>query len=529
MKKMKKTVVKQGFSLVETMISLLVVSTILAASMSVITIRKNTGSDSLWSRAANHSDIYYGLGTSSQVGIGTNSPEAKLHIKGTNNETQLLIQADSSQSSANPLLKFVKSDGTTELARLYVSNFDLGIGLNILKNQNINFNGFNTAIGHQVLMNSGSGSRNTAMGYNALNKNTTGGNNVAVGTNALSKNTIGSHNTAIGFSTLFENISGGNNVAIGGYTLFNNTTGNSNTALGYNVLYKNTTGGYNTAIGERVLFNNTTGTSNTAVGTYALNANTTGSNNVAIGDSSLLTNKGYSNVAVGSEVLAQNSTGNGNTAIGDCALLVNNGSKNIAIGYYAGANDNNSSNKLYIANSQYSDANTSLVYGVFDDDGDGSITTSNQKVRINGNLEIAHNAYKPGGGSWDAISDIRLKDVIGSYTKGLKDILKINTVRYKYKKNNPYNYSGEEEHIGVVAQEIQKVFPEAVTKDQKGYYQVDKTPVDYALINAVKELKAENDELKQRLERLEKANGLSVKQEANIFVKFWNWLKELFF
>ena len=60
-----------------------------------------------------------------------------------------------------------------------------------------------------------------------------------------------------------------------------------------------------------------------------------------------------------------------------------------------------------------------------------------------------------------------------------------------------------------------KVFPEAVSKGGDGYLQLDLNPVNIALINAIKELKEDNDRLRSenaqlasRLERIESAIGI---------------------
>ncbi|MDD3150434.1 MAG: prepilin-type N-terminal cleavage/methylation domain-containing protein [Candidatus Gastranaerophilales bacterium] len=73
---------KNGFSLAETMISLLIVSVIMAATLPVITVRKNTGGagSTKWSTAANNADIYYCNGGNCNVGIGTNALGQKLSI-----------------------------------------------------------------------------------------------------------------------------------------------------------------------------------------------------------------------------------------------------------------------------------------------------------------------------------------------------------------------------------------------------------------------------------------------------------------
>ena len=44
-----------------------------------------------------------------------------------------------------------------------------------------------------------------------------------------------------------------------------------------------------------------------------------------------------------------------------------------------------------------------------------------------------------------------------------------------------------EEHIGLVAQEVQKAIPEAVTENSKGYLLVNNDPIIWAMLNAIKE------------------------------------------
>ena len=112
-------------------------------------------------------------------------------------------------------------------------------------------------------------------------------------------------------------------------------------------------------------------------------------------------------------------------------------------------------------------------------------------------------ASKPGGGSWAAFSDVRLKDIHGQYTRGLSDILKLQPVIFSYKTDNELKLPSKSEYVGFIAQEVQKVFPETITETTSGYLEFDMHGVNVALVNAVKELKAENDALKARLEKLE--------------------------
>ena len=55
------------------------------------------------------------------------------------------------------------------------------------------------------------------------------------------------------------------------------------------------------------------------------------------------------------------------------------------------------------------------------------------------------------------------------------------------------------------AQEVEKVYPELVQSPANGYKSVDYTKLTAVLIEAVKELKKENETLKKRVEALERA------------------------
>jgi len=102
-------------------------------------------------------------------------------------------------------------------------------------------------------------------------------------------------------------------------------------------------------------------------------------------------------------------------------------------------------------------------------------------------LSVNGNADKTGGGSWGTFSDRRLKNLNGNFNTGLSQVLKIHPVRYRYKADNALGLRDTDEHIGVVAQEIQKVIPEAVTENSKGYLMVNNDPIIWTMLNAIKE------------------------------------------
>jgi hypothetical protein len=110
-----------------------------------------------------------------------------------------------------------------------------------------------------------------------------GNKNLASGFEALNVNTTGVQNTAIGSQALYLNTAGVNNVALGYQALYSNTSGNYNTAVGTYALVSTTTATGNNAQGYSALFNTTTGSVNTAQGFQALFNNTTGGHNVGIG------------------------------------------------------------------------------------------------------------------------------------------------------------------------------------------------------------------------------------------------------
>jgi hypothetical protein len=136
-------------------------------------------------------------------------------------------------------------------------------------------------------------------------------------------------------------------------------------------------------------------------------------------------------------------------------------------------------------------------------------------------LHVVGNAYKTEGGtSWATSSDLRLKTVIGKYEKGLIEIASLEAVRFVYNKNNPRELTSDYEQVGFVAQDVQKIFPEAVSEAEDGYLDFNIHAISIALVNAIKELKAENDRLKtesseqnSRIERLEKLFSASAQNE----------------
>jgi hypothetical protein len=110
-----------------------------------------------------------------------------------------------------------------------------------------------------------------------------------------------------------------------------------------------------------------------------------------------------------------------------------------------------------------------------------------------------------GGGSWQVFSDERLKTMKGQFSSGLNALMKLQPIRYEYKKDNALGLQSGGEQIGFGAQALQKVIPEAVTRSSTGYLQVNNDPILWTMLNAIKEQQKEIEGLKAEVRKLRAA------------------------
>jgi hypothetical protein len=121
-------------------------------------------------------------------------------------------------------------------------------------------------------------------------------------------------------------------------------------------------------------------------------------------------------------------------------------------------------------------------------------------------LSVNGTASKPGGGAWAVFSDERLKNIKGKFNTGLKAVMQLQPLRYKYKPDNALGIKSETENVGFGAQSLQKVIPEAVTKNSNGYLMVNNDPIIWTMLNAIKEQQKEIAELKAEVKKLRVAS-----------------------
>jgi len=127
-------------------------------------------------------------------------------------------------------------------------------------------------------------------------------------------------------------------------------------------------------------------------------------------------------------------------------------------------------------------------------------------------LEVEGTASKTTAGSWLANSDIRIKTDIQDIGSALDVISMLRPVKFRYSEEYMAKHPSitDQYYYNFIAQDFQRVFPAFVQDDGEGYLQIDTYPVTPYLVAAVQELnktveqlKAENNELKKRIEILE--------------------------
>ena len=142
--------------------------------------------------------------------------------------------------------------------------------------------------------------------------------------------------------------------------------------------------------------------------------------------------------------------------------------------------------------------------------GDGALafhTAGSERVKIDTNgrvgIGISSPSYKldvNGTIRGDNVSpsDARWKTNVTTLENALEKVTDLRGVRYEWTDTS----KGIGDQIGLIAQEVEEVFPEAVSTDNQGYKSVAYSKLVSPLIEAVKTLKAENDRLKQDNEEI---------------------------
>lgn len=428
---------RKGFSLVEMMVVMLLIAVVLAASAPMITRKVSR----------ERSDKIFDM-------LGTDPNNAVEYVKGRNQrifmngrkdgyvgivETGVNIPTNSVLFGQNILFPFNYATKETSANNL------VGIGFGTTNYLN------SVAIGYKAAANTDS----VTIG-NSASGNDYG---VAIGSNSQTryKNSV-----AIGYSA---RTTGENAVAIGA-SQWSTEAGERSVAIGY---------------GARARYENSI-----AIGA---NASVMGENSIAIGNNATAN---YKNTVV---------LGDSNTTVFIPGNLVVNHAA--LIGRAAGRNDNlyfrpyaqEDGRHFAVLNAgdwKGNDSNLSMVQDDTDTDklvvrvGPYSTQTEWWRGDYKDNNRTHINFEDPTRGNNPKShkhSDIRLKNVGEPFTAGLNELEKLNFYHFTFKKDKD-----QVPQVGVMAQDLQKVFPQAVSKDDGGWLTIRWDEMFYAAINAIKEL-----------------------------------------
>lgn len=131
-----------------------------------------------------------------------------------------------------------------------------------------------------------------------------------------------------------------------------------------------------------------------------------------------------------------------------------------------------------------------------------------RKVTIGNAANPAHMLYVQGTayatGSWNS-SDIRFKKNISTIENALSGLLKLNGATFEYRKDEFKDYHFDEgPQFGFIAQELENIFPEVVKTESDGYKSVNYNGMIPVMVEAIKEQQKIINELKYVNENLKK-------------------------
>jgi len=137
----------------------------------------------------------------------------------------------------------------------------------------------------------------------------------------------------------------------------------------------------------------------------------------------------------------------------------------------------------------------------------------NQSLNIEGAgenefaLEIEGAAFATEG--WYEPSDIRLKQNIETIEGALDRMLALHGVTFEWNEFSGHNMGDRQ--MGMIAQDVEKIVPEWVNTDRDGYKSLSYKGFEGLTVEAFRELKQENEELRAELDEIKamlKGNGL---------------------
>ncbi len=525
-----------GFSLVEMMVVLLIVAVVMAASAPMISKKMVKGGteSNPWMWLGNEGSMGYNIGNRDVAAIigaatdGLASNHAKLYIKTDGTKKPHLILKN--ENLADLYLtytskgSFIASNDTDSLCANKVvvigqgakannpsGNGAIAIGANAnATTTTVKYANSQIAIGQDskanvhlaIALGDSASSQNIAAIAIGSSSQATANHAVALGSSASSQYEAA---IAIGSSSL---ASAQDAVAIGNganATARTGTLASNNTQSAREMFFASFAPiaiGMNSTANAALamaLGKNAQATNSAAVA-IGYNATASGANSMALGKNAQATNStdvaiGYNATASGANSVA---LGNGATASNANSVALGNGAtasnaNSVALGNGATASDNN---YIVLGTANH----TVYIPGKLIVSGDATIA-GNTALGVANGATVMMRARMKGGGSTGPLtvwytpmyegnpsltlgsSDRRLKNVGKAFDGGLEQIKKLKVFNYTFKADKD-----KTPRVGVMAQDLQKIFPDAVIKGEDGFLMIRMEDIFYALVNAVKEL-----------------------------------------
>ena len=445
-------------------------------------------------------DIKKKLGLSTIIGVNTTSTGTGATVIGASNDTSTPVTAAELGTAIGALARSTGKQGTAIGANSTAAENGTAIGAISTAGANslalgasanaagadalaIGFGAKAVKNGCVSIVSGGdgygaTGDYSTAFGYKAL---ASGSNSICIGESTASgyqsisigtgiKNP-GIQSIVIGLDNGSENHSGGGSVSLGGYTNANE--------YGISIGWQ----------GGRDMH----GHSAVAIGAYTRAAN----NAVALGRGAAAIHSNSTAIGYGARTTAENQIvlGDANTVVYIPGKLVVDRTTYLGLKQNAGT---------WGAGSLWAKGSSGSCSGWLQTTSDAG--TSFNLLMRKGDHDLpsgytVSDTYTAGG-NYNSSSDRRLKNVGEAFKGGLAEIRKLEIFNYTFKKD-----PNKTPMVGVIAQDLQKVFPNAVVKGDDGFLRIRWDEILCAMVNAIKELDIRVTNNDKKIEALEKQNA----------------------
>ena len=420
----------------------------------------------------------------------------------------------------------------------------------------------NVFMGNHSGFNNKTGNSNVFVGNETGFENTSGFHNVFLGNLSGKNNTTGFENVFIGNVSGESNTTAVGNTFIGTYSGGNNTTGEMNVFVGIHAGQNNTEGTANTIVGGWAAADKILGDNNTIIGAGA-GRYSEGTGNVFLGLDAGFNNSGNYNLFLGNfaganepgshklyiENSDRDSTGaliwgdfdkrllrlNAGVGIGgnpiDFANLSVNSGDGCGVFAIKGTASHNFAQIKLMAQEELKVQYWEINHALFNDfsvkyhDGNGVDWRDYLNIRPDGNVIIGMDAAEPvmldvngnarfrgvpSGGGINTLfinaegelrhssSDVRLKTDIVPVSNALSSVMGLRGVSYRWIES-----SEQSQHLGFIAQEVEKVLPELVfINPVDGYKGINYSEMTAVLVEAIKEQQAVIERQQAEIEAL---------------------------